>query len=100
MKKIIVAFLLVLLFNGCVVEKFVNRLEEPYQILWYNCEAVRIVDIDQYQYHQRIYAVPLAYARHQYRWNEYYKIYQPGDTVVLNDSLRRQIAIKNNIHPL
>ena len=34
-----------------------------------------------------------------HEWNEYFKIYSCGDTILLTDSLRCQITIKNNIYP-
>src|SRR4030043_1413493 len=91
-------FPFLLLLSSCTLARLVSRIEIPHDQLWYKETELRVIEVDQYRYHQRITAVSSEkpFPKYAYQWNEYYDSLSVGEIVPLTDSLRQCIHFKNN----
>jgi len=94
MKKII----LLLLFSGCTINRWADRVETPSDQIWDLYIELHVIKIDSCKRFRKITAVPYGkpYPKYTYQWEDYARTIRVGDIVALTDSLRSHIDYKRN----
>lgn len=96
--KPILLIIILLICSSCFIEKHIDRIEYPSNQVWYEYRELRVIEINQYNHHQRVTCVAGSpFPKYSYSFNWYYKpLYNVGDIVPLTDSLRLKIHYHNN----
>jgi hypothetical protein len=90
-------YLILFLCSACAIDRLVDRIEYPVSQVWWNYKDLRVIQVDNYKYHQRITAVAGSpFPKYSYCWNEYVDSCYVGQIIALTDSLRSQLHYKKN----
>lgn len=88
---------LILLLCACTsINRLADRIEYPSEQIWWEYRELRVIDIKDYQHHQRVTAVAGSpFPKYSYSYNNYFEPVKVGDIIPLTDSLRAKLHYHN-----